>query len=75
MMARAHITPAPMAAPCSVRQMISESIDRASALPMAATMYAANPSKRIGRRPNRSDSGPHTSCDTPNASSKEVRVS
>jgi hypothetical protein len=34
--ARAAITPAPIAAPCTVRQTISRSIDAASALPTEA---------------------------------------
>ena len=37
MMARAHITPAPMATPCTVRPTISISIELARAHPVAAT--------------------------------------
>ena len=37
-MARAHITAAPMAAPCTVRLMMSSSIDPAMALVMPATV-------------------------------------
>jgi len=37
-MARAHITTAPMAAPCAVRQAISSAMDGAHALPTDATV-------------------------------------
>jgi hypothetical protein len=50
-MARAHITAAPMAAPCSARVAISHSIDVASVLPMAASVYSAMPPISTGRRP------------------------
>ena len=46
----------------------------ASAQPIAASKYAAKPISKIGRLPQRSDSGPHTSCDRPNANSKALKV-
>ena len=74
-MARAHITAAPIAAPCTARQPISNSIDGASTPPMAASTYPARPHSSTGRRPKRSDSGPSTSCEQPKASSSAVNVS
>ena len=50
------------------------SIDGASAQPIDASVYAASPVSSTGRRPHRSDSGPHTSCEVPNASSKVMSV-
>ena len=50
-------------------------MDGASAAPTLAAVYSANPSSRMGRRPHRSDSGPHTICEHPKASSKPVKVS
>ena len=61
--------------PCRMRQTISWSIDAENVLPTAASTYSAVPPSSTGRRPNRSDSGPHTSCDRPKASSSAVSVS
>lgn len=74
-MARAAITPAPVATPCKVRQATSQSMLGASAQPRAATTYRARPASSTGRRPQRSDTGPHTSCEPPKASSRAVSVS
>ena len=74
-MARAHITAAPMAAPCATRAHTSAGMLGASTQAMDASTYSAMPASKIGRRPNRSDSGPHTSCEVPNASSRAAKVS
>ena len=57
-MARAHITLAPMAAPCTVRQTISRCMLVDRVLATEASTKAAKPSSKMGRRPKRSDSGP-----------------
>ena len=64
-----------MAAPCSVRQITSQSMEGASALPIDASVYSPRPRSSTGLRPKRSDSGPQASCDTPNASNKALSVS
>jgi len=46
----------------------------ASAQPTAASTYSPMPVSRMGRRPQRSDSGPHSSCEPPKASSSAVKV-
>ena len=50
-MARAHITAAPIAAPCTARVTISQPMEVASVLPMAASVYSAMPPISTGRRP------------------------
>ena len=74
-MARPAITAAPIAAPCSTRHRISQSMLPASNAPTPATAYRPSPASSTGRRPMRSDSGPHTICEQPNASSMPVSVS
>ena len=66
-MARAAITTAPSAAPCTVRQAIKASMCGASAQPTAASTYKRMPASKMGRRPQRSDAGPQASCEQPNA--------
>ena len=72
--ARAHTTPAPMAMPWTVRQKISASMLGTMAHTMEDSTYSPMPTSKMGRRPNRSDKGPQTSCDRPNASSSAVNV-
>jgi hypothetical protein len=69
------MTEAPIAAPCKVRQAMSMGIDAASTQATEAAVYVPRPISRMGRRPKRSESGPHTSCEVPKASSSNVSVS
>lgn len=67
-MARPAMTTAPSAMPCALRMVISMFMSGASMQPKPDRAYSAMPVSRMGRRPKRSDSGPHTSCEQPNAS-------
>ena len=64
-MARAQTTAADIAAPCKARQATTAVIWLASAAPTLAATYSARPSSSTGRRPSRSDTGPHTSWARP----------
>ena len=66
-MARAHITTAASAAPWAARQATSMPMDVLAAAPRLATAISVRLVSSTGRRPQRSDAGPHTSCIGPNA--------
>jgi len=74
-MARAHITTAPMAAPCRARHTINACMLLAITQPKPASVNVARPHNKIGRRPKRSDSGPHTNCEVPKANNNALSVS
>ena len=73
--ARAHITGAPMAAPCSARQMIRPLTESTQLLATLATTYSANPTSNTGLRPYLSDTGPHMSWLMPKHSKSAESVS
>ena len=63
-----------MAAPWAMRAAISSAMLGASTQATEASTYAPMPHSRIGLRPKRSDSGPHTNCEMPKDSSSAANV-
>jgi hypothetical protein len=64
-MERPQVTAAAIAAPCIARQTTSASMLCAAAPNTLAIVYSESPASSTGRRPKRSDSGPHTSWPRP----------
>ena len=73
--ARAQTTAAAMAAPCKPRHTTNASMLPAAAQPTLAIVYRAKPASRTGRRPKRSETGPHTNWAKPKLRIKTDMVS